>query len=252
MKTLVLLVEYDGSAYGGWQTQNNSLTIQDVLEKIIRKITSLPLCVVGSGRTDAGVHARGQVASIELLGSFPIPIERIAVSLNSMLPHDIRIREVNILDGSFNARFGPIARQYSYTISQEESVFIRYFTALFKYKFDMQLMQKVSEVFLGKHDFTTFSKFNRSTKSYVCDISRSEWEFNDKLLIYNVCADRFVYGMVRALVGAMIDVGRGKRTIEEITQALEEKNRDLSSPAAPAEGLVLERIFYPEHLNIFK
>lgn len=252
MKTLVLLVEYDGSGYGGWQTQKNSLTIQDVIEKAIRKVTGESLTVIGSGRTDAGVHARGQVASIELNCDFPIPFERIELSINSILPKDIKIRGVKLIDGRFNARFDAIARQYSYTISQVESVFTRHFSALFKYKFDFGLMQDAAYIFLGKHDFTTFSKLNRSTKSYICDISLSEWEFRENILTYNIRADRFVYGMVRAIVGVMIDVARGKRTLGEIAQALEAKNRVLSSPAAPAEGLILERTFYPENLNIFK
>jgi tRNA pseudouridine38-40 synthase len=250
--TLFLHIEYDGTNYGGWQFQLNSVTVQEILEKALEKITGCHLNVIGSGRTDAGVHSRGQVASVIVDDDFTIPVEKIPIAINSLLPHDIRIRNACIVEGNHNARFEAVAREYSYTITQIESVFTRNFAALFKYKFDVDLMKRLANSFIGSYDFTTLSKLNTSTKSYICNISLSEWEENNGFLIYHVKSDRFVYGMVRALVGAMIDVGRGKRTIEDILKSFEKKDRALSSPAAPANGLVLEKIYYPLELGLFK
>ena len=252
MKTLILQIEYDGTNYAGWQIQPNDTTIQGLIENALISIYGFDIGVIAAGRTDAGVHARGQVAHTKLLEDFPVPQEKIPVALNSKLPNDIRIKKAILLPNNFHARYDAAAREYSYTIITKESVFNNRFTTYFKYQFDSNILIKSAEIFLGKHDFTTFSKLNEDTKNYVCNVETCFWQKTDenkwKLTIK---ADHFVYGMVRAIVGALLDCARGKRTLNDIKSALKKCDRNLASPLAPPQGLILEKVYYPEKFNFF-
>jgi len=250
-RRLVLLVEYDGTKYAGWQRQHNALAVQEVLEKTVGDIAGSAVNVIGAGRTDAGVHAAGQVAHCIIPDSFTIPHRKIAVALNTRLPNDIRVIAAVITDRPFHARFDASAREYSYALSLSQSVFYRHYTWQPRSNINIGLLHRTAEVFLGSHDFTTFSKLNNDTGSYICAIESSAWRRIDHdHLIYTVRADRFVYGMVRSLVGAMVEVAREKRTVEDVEQSLARADRSLNSPLAPARGLVLKRIHYPD--NPFK
>ncbi len=253
METLALKIEYDGTNFGGWQIQKNARTVQDEIEKVFENICGYRISLTGAGRTDAGVHARGQVAHARLEPEFLIPGKKIPQVLNSNLPNDIRIKAASILDFDFHARYDAVAREYSYTITNVDSVFENKFKTLTKYKLDFKLLEKSCKIFLGVHDFTTFSKRNPSTKNYVCNVKICNWHYaGANTWKFRIKADRFVYGMVRSIVGAMLDVARGKRTLREIESALKMSNRDLSSPIAPAKGLVLEKIYYPKKFNLFE
>jgi tRNA pseudouridine38-40 synthase len=253
MKTLVLKIEYDGTEYGGWQIQKNARTVQEEIENALEKISHHRLSVTGAGRTDAGVHARGQVAHALLESKFPVPEKKIPPVLNSKLPKDIRIKAASILASDFHSRYDAIAREYSYTISSEESVFDNRFSTYLKYRLDFQTLQDSCKIFVGKHEFTTFSKRNPDTKNYVCNVKICKWQpvgsHSWKMIIK---ADRFVYGMVRSITGAMLDAARGKRTLKDIESALNKCDRSLSSPLAPAKGLVLEKIYYAKKFQLFE
>jgi tRNA pseudouridine38-40 synthase len=206
LRTLVLVIEYDGTDFSGWQIQPNARTVQESIEQALIKLTGQNLRIIGAGRTDAGVHARGQVAHSIINEEFTIPIHKIAIAINSVLPKDIRIAKANLLNKKFHARFDAIAREYSYTLSTKESVFTRHFSTYFKYPIDFQKLSEVCEVFIGKYDYTTFSKFNSSTHSYICNVEKCYWEELDKSRYrLHIKADRFVYGMVRALTGTMLE-----------------------------------------------
>ncbi len=247
-RRLVLLVEYDGTKYAGWQRQHNALAIQQVLEKIVGQLVGTQVSVIGAGRTDAGVHAAGQVAHCDIPGDFPIPARKVPAALNTRLPNDIRIMAAVITDRPFHSRFNASAREYSYALSISQSVFYRHYTWRPRCNLNIGLLYRAAEVFLGTHDFTTFSKLNTDTGSYTCAVEASAWRRMDNdLLIYTVRADRFVYGMVRSIVGTMIEVARGKRTVENIEYSLAQADRSLNSPLAPARGLVLRRIYYPDN-----
>jgi tRNA pseudouridine38-40 synthase len=252
MTTLILKIEYDGTIYGGWQFQPNAPSVQEEIEKVLTELAGNKIGIVGAGRTDAGVHARGQVAHAKLENKFPIPEKKIPYVLNSKLPDDIRIVDTSIVNYDFHARFDAIAREYSYTITTNQSVFNRFFATLIRYKLDYDLLEKSAQIFVGKHDFTTFSKNNSETKDYICNVKKCKWKqiSNDSWRL-QIRADRFVYGMVRSVVGAMIDIARGKRTIKEVKQALKDCDRSKSSPLAQAKGLVLEKIIYPSNHRIF-
>lgn len=252
MKSLLLRLEYDGTNFAGWQQQVNTRTVQGELETAFLKAYGVPLGVIGAGRTDTGVHARGQVAHVYgKEGAHQIPDDKILIAINSRLPKDIRLRDVIIRETPVHARFDAIAREYSYTITTEESVFKRFYAWTPRFPFDKELLKSAGEIFKGAHDFTTFSKNNTETKHYRCNVTHCEWaEIDSKTLRLKIRADRFVYGMVRALTGAMMDVARGRRTPEELQKYLLLKDRLLSSPLAPPEGLVLEKITYPAELNL--
>jgi tRNA pseudouridine38-40 synthase len=247
MRTLVLLIEYDGTNFSGWQIQPNARTVQETIEQSLNKLTEQKYNIIGAGRTDAGVHARGQVAHALIDNKFSIPDTKIAIALNSRLPKDIRIRAARIIDRDFHARFDAIAREYSYTISLRESVFTRHFTTYFRYPLDFHKLNETAECFIGKHDFTTFSKLNDSTRSYVCDIEKCFWQEIDGLSYrLSIKADRFVYGMVRCLTGAMLEYAGGRMTLNEIKVALSKRDRSLCPALAAPQGLILEKVYYDE------
>jgi tRNA pseudouridine38-40 synthase len=183
--------------------------------------------------------------------SWTVPPEHTTQALNSRLPFDIRVIGSQLRDDAFHARFDAIAREYTYTISRNEDPLKRLYSWQLRYEINPELLVQCAELFVGTHDFTTFSKRNAEVRSYICTVSKSEWLFpEENVFRYNVIANRFVYGMVRALVGCMIDVARLKRSIDDVRRALEQCDRNLGSPLAPAQGLVFERVYFPEHLNV--
>ncbi len=250
MQTIVIRIEYDGKPYAGWQYQPNAMTIQGALEIAFKSISGSEVPVVGAGRTDSGVHARGQVAHIRPSISIKMPPEKIIKAMNSNLPKDIRVNGSAVLKEEFHARFDAAAREYSYSVINRESVFLTRFATYFKYPFNPAALFESASVFEGEHDFTTFSKNNTDTRNYVCKVEVCKWgEAGPGQWKLRIKADRFVYGMVRAVVGAMYDVARGKRSVGEIGHALQKRDRNLSSPLAPPQGLILEKVYYNKELK---
>lgn len=250
MHTLILQVEYDGTDFSGWQMQKNSRTVQAELQRALKKIFDFDKNIVGAGRTDAGVHSSGQVVHCVLNSMPTIPSENLVKAVNSYLPMDIRAKKAGITENQFNARFDALAREYKYNLHLNQSVFLRRFSTFYKHPINVDDLFASAALFLGKHDFTTFSKLNESTLNYECDVKECFWhQINDSQYQLTIKANRFVYGMVRAIVGAMLDVARGKRQKECILQALMLKDRLLSSKAAPAEGLNLFKIYYPKEYD---
>ncbi|MFP4529070.1 MAG: tRNA pseudouridine(38-40) synthase TruA [Candidatus Kapaibacterium sp.] len=253
MKTLVLRIEYDGASYAGWQRQPNAMTVQEAVETALMRISGDKLNAIAAGRTDSGVHARGQVTHTYLNKEFPVREEKIRKAMNANLPRDIRINGAAIINRKFNARFDASAREYSYSIITRDSVFLNHFATYYKFPINPELMNGAAELFVGSHDFTSFSKFNAETKHYVCNVDICRWERVEPIMWrLTIRADRFVYGMVRGVTGAMLDFARGKRSIGSIRRALDNPSREGQSPLAPPEGLTLEKIFYPPDLDLFK
>lgn len=256
-QTLILKIEYNGSRYAGWQRQKNAVSVQSEIEKALFIISGQTLNVVGAGRTDAGVHARGQIAHVRLENPLTIPSEKLCAALNSQLKSDIRIKRAAIVDFEFNSRFDAAAREYSYSLTAADSVFHRDFIAHYKYPFSCDRLIDSADLFLGQHDFTTFSKHNPDTNGTICDVKECRWQIIDddfsKITIcrLKIVADRFIYGMVRSLVGAMLDAARGKICKDDLSLFLSKCDRNLASPLAAANGLILEKIYYPEKFHIF-
>lgn len=247
MKTLILKIEYDGFAYSGWQKQLNSNSIQDEIEKVLSTIYQTEIKIIGAGRTDAGVHSNGQVATTDLENPDKIPLEKITKALNSYLPKDIRILGSAFSETHLNARFDAIAREYIYHISTKEQAIKRNYINYIKFPIDFEILKKSADIFIGNYDFTTFSKLNLDTKNYTCNVEISQWqEIEPMIYRYRIKANRFVYGMVRSLVGTMVDAARGKIELDNIKNCLLQKDRSLNSPLAAAKGLILENIYFAD------
>lgn len=251
MQILVLKIQYDGTEYAGWQLQQNARTVQGEIEKALEKICSYPLRITAAGRTDAGVHAREMIAHANLGRGFPVKPEKIHIAINSYLPKDIRVLKGSIIDFKFHSRFDAIAREYSYTIYKKDNVFLRRYGWQVKFPINPIKLNDSANVFLGIHDFTTFSKHNEDTLNYTCNVQICRWEKQSDIWRLQIKADRFVYGMVRSLVGAMVECAREKVNTKDLQIALEKKDRNLAPALAPPQGLVFEKAYYPVAISLF-
>lgn len=251
-KKIVFLIEYDGTNYSGWQYQENSTSIQGTIKNSLAKAFGQSFSLVGAGRTDAGVHALGQVAHSIVPDGFSVPENKIPTTVNSKLPKDIRIIDAKIIELPFHATIDAIGRVYTYFIHTKPSVFLRNYSYYLPYSLDYQKLFDSANIFLGEWDFTSLAKKNPSTKNYTCRIEKSIWEQIDKFRFkYTIQANRFVYSLVRAIVGTMIEIARGRLTAIEILKALKTGTRKFHIPLAPPCGLFLEKVLYPPSKNFF-
>lgn len=245
MKTLILNIEYDGTKFNGWQIQPNGRTIQEEIEKAILRIFNEKVRITGAGRTDSGVHAINMTASCQIENNSNIPNNKIIKALNTVLPDDIAIINSNIIDKEFNARFDAIARSYYFYLHTNKSPILRRFSLEWKIPFDKNILFDSAKIFLGIHDFTTFSKINASITNNVCEITISEWEqINDNQFRYHIKGYHFLYGMVRCLVGGMLAAARGNSSIEKLKSDLSSCNRKNTYPLVAPEGLHFEKAYY--------
>ncbi len=237
-----VVLEYDGTDFSGWQIQPNGRTVQEELERAVRQISGEGIRVAGAGRTDAGVHARGQVATFALATTFtPEDLRR---SLNGVLPEDIVVHSVEPVPDDFHARYSATARRYAYTIGLGPAAIDRRILWVCPYRLDIEVLRRCATRVLGQHDFTSFAKVGTDTVHGRCTVTRSEWVLKDRRLIYHVKADRFLYGMVRALVGTMVDMARGYRSETEWDGIMSAGDRRQAGTAAPAHGLCLVEVEY--------
>lgn len=248
--TLILEIEYDGTDFCGWQIQPNGRTVMEDIEKAIAKVFGKDVRLVGAGRTDAGVHGKSMIAS-SILSFIPrVEEAKAANAINSQLSQDVRIKKAVYYGGRFHARFDAVAREYSYHLLRSVSVFHRKYAYNCTLPIDEEILFKSAELFLGKRDFTTFSKVNPSIKKNVCDVQICYWEkVSANYYILHIKADHFLYGMVRSLTGAMLEASRNYKTLEELQSALESCDRSNNSVLAPAHGLFFEKAFYPENFE---
>jgi tRNA pseudouridine38-40 synthase len=242
MRNIKLLIEYDGTNFVGWQVQPNGRSVQGEILKAIREITGEDVNLIGAGRTDAGVHARGQVANFKTVSK--ISAEDFKRALNSILPDDIVILSAEDVSLDFHARYSAKEKTYRYFITRERMAIGRQYLWYVKYELDFEKLQICCKFIKGVNDFELFSKKGSNVRTYICNIKEAEWYFEDKKLVFRITGDRFLYGMVRALVGAMVDVGRGRISIDEFKDMLRRKIRSCEIMIAPGCGLVLEEVRY--------
>lgn len=245
MKRIRLIIEYDGTAYVGWQTQPNGPAIQQFIEEALEKVTKERCVLHASGRTDSGVHALAQVAHFDTHAR--MPADKYAFALNTLLPRDIRIRYADEAPPAFHARFDAERKHYRYTIQlgAHARAFLRH-TALHVYDpLDIPQLQSVAAVVLGEHDFRAFMASGSRLQHTIRTIYRSEWSLIGNMLYYDVEGNGFLYNMVRILVGTMLDIGKGLLPPACLTAALRSGIRSDAGPTAPAHGLMLMRIWYP-------
>lgn len=242
MPTYKIVLMYDGTSYIGWQVQPNGVSIQEKLEAGLTVLFREPIKTVAAGRTDAGVHALGQVASFK--ASAYLNPRDIVQSLNGIVPADIFVRSAEIVPDSFHARYDAVERRYRYKIVRLHDVFQRFFAWHVSYALNIDLLHECAGTILGEHDFSGFSKLGTPTKHRRCTVRRSAWEINESEYVYVIWADRFLRGMVRLLVGTMIDVARGYMPLGDFLDVLESGNLTKAGGAAPAHGLYLEEVLY--------
>ncbi len=243
MENIKLVLEYDGTRYVGWQVQPNGPSIQGELEKALQQLLQQAVTVEGAGRTDAGVHARGQVASFKTSKQIQPPL--LTKGLNALLPPEIVVLSVEIVPESFHARYNVQGRVYRYYLSLRPTAIGRnYSWYVGGYKVDKMLLDVCASSILGERDFSSFCKGNSNAHDFSCIVEKSFWQNADSSIIYEVQANRFLYGMVRTLVGTMVEIARGHRHVEEFATILSAKDRTRAGMAAPARGLFLEEIIY--------
>ncbi|QCX34828.1 tRNA pseudouridine(38-40) synthase TruA [Caloramator sp. E03] len=244
MRNIKLVIEYDGTKYCGWQSQKNGISIEDTLKSAIKSIINEDIKLIGSSRTDAGVHAKGQVANFYCESN--IPTERLPFAINSKLPHDIVVLKAEDMPLDFHARYSSLGKRYSYTIFQRKipPALMRSYVAFCPYELNYDLMRMAGEYFLGTKDFSAFKSSGSSVKTSVRTIRYLEFEKYDNIIRFEIEADGFLYNMVRIIAGTLIDVGIGKIEPEDIESIIESKNRKRAGRTAPASGLCLEKVYY--------
>ncbi len=245
MRNIKLTIEYDGKNYAGWQTQNKKhKTIQQTLEKALQKILRKRIRIIGSGRTDAGVHAQAQVANFKTDSN--IAIEKLQKALNAVLPDDIAVIETEEVGLNFHSRFSAKSKVYRYTILNRpsRSAILRDTAYFFPYPLNLKLMRKDARILLGRHNFKSFQAADKKERGAVRTIKNFK-VIRDKDFIYiDIESDGFLYNMVRNIVGTLIEIGRGKFPEGSLRKILESRNRKLAGPTVPARGLSLIKVNY--------
>ena len=239
-----LTIEYDGTNYSGWQLQSGQDSIQARVEAALERIFSTLVRVRASGRTDAGVHARAQVAAFTLPRAFDtVELHR---ALNAMLPSDIVILDAEPVDDSFDPRRHAIARVYEYRILNQPwpSAFERRYAWLIRDALDIDRMNEAARIFLGEHDFAAFRSLGTQVRSTVRRVHESEWRREQMHLTYRVEASSFLRHMVRTMVNTMAEVGRGKLEPSFVAELLQRRERSMAPAAAPPQGLFLVEVRY--------
>lgn len=244
MTNIKLTIQYDGTNYCGWQKQKNGISIQEEIETAIFKVTGEDVNLIGSGRTDKGVHALGQVANFKT--NSKIPPDRFRYALNSNLPQDISIVFSELVDDSFHSRYDAKGKTYKYTIYNGEirnPIYNRYAYHV-PVKLDIDSMEKAAESFLGSHDFKAFMSSKTSVKSTVRTINSISLDKEKDLIYFTVNGNGFLYNMVRIIVGTLVEVGLGRISWQSIPDIIKSKDRKEAGHTAPAKGLCLEKVYY--------
>ena len=242
MSRYKLIIQYDGAAYSGWQTQKYPRTVQGELEKVLTKIFNQKIKVYGSGRTDTGVHAWAQVAHIDLNTS--LKDYEIKNAMNSNLPIDCRIMDVKPVDSDFHSRFHARKRIYRYQCISTELLLYRNQCWILSELLDLDLLNELSSKILGTHDFLSFCKFNPEISSTVCEVYISEWICDGNMIVYKSAANRYLHHMIRYLVGSMIAVNAGRLSQNDFYFLIKKPRKSVKIFKAPPQGLILEQVIY--------
>lgn len=244
MRNIKLLIEYDGTNYAGWQVQKNAVTIQEVLETAISSLTGHEIRLIGASRTDAGVHARGMVANF--LTESSIPAAKFPAAINTYLPDDIRILNAEDAGLEFHSRYLSTGKLYSYSLFNRRipSPIYRNYTAHVIIPLDVERMKRAAVYILGTHDFSCFRSSGSSVKTSVRTVRSLDIERSGDLINIRICADGFLYNMVRIIAGTLIDTGSGKIEPYDMKDIIDSRQRGRAGKTAPASGLCLEEVYY--------
>lgn len=243
-----LHLSYKGTNYHGWQIQPNAHTVQDEVQQGLSTILRKKIEIMGSGRTDTGVHARVQVAHFDF--DKPIDTHQLVKKLNGILSDDISINSCAEVKPEAHTRFNAVERGYHFYINQRKSPFLTDESYYFSYTLDLALMNAAAKELLGEQDFESFSKVKTEVNNFICNISKAEWFKQNDQLVFHVRSNRFLRGMVRALVGTLMQVGQKKLTVEEFKTVIKAKNRKSAGRAVPPHGLFLTEVKYPQEIYL--
>ena len=236
---------YDGSGYHGWQVQPNAPTIQGTVEEALSVVLREKLSVTGAGRTDAGVHASYFVAHLDSHSRDLDQQPGLLYRLNSVLPRDIVIKDFKRADNKLHARFSASYRTYRYHLASTKPLFNRTYCYHYPVKLSPSALQDACDVVKRYSDFTSFSKLHTDVRTNNCQVMEAGWTMKDDGYVFEITADRFLRNMVRSMVGTMLDVGSGKKTVTDLQDIIEARDRSLAGMSAPARGLFLVDIGYP-------
>ncbi len=255
-----IYLSYDGTAYHGWQIQPNGKSVQETLQKCLSTMLRVETEIVGAGRTDAGVNATEMVAHFD--SNIPFDSVDLSYKLNKFVPRDISIYKIVRVKDVAHARFDALSRTYKYFISTRKQALLRHYSFYFSQPLDFDLMNKAAECLFNYEDFTSFSKLHTDTKTNICHIKYVEWKRVNchplltnytkdcELWEFTIQADRFLRNMVRAIVGTLLDVGRGILSLKDFCDIIEKKDRCKAGMSVPGNALFLHHVEYPE--DIFK
>ena len=251
-----IALSYDGTAYHGWQIQPNGASVQETLQQALKMLLREDVAVTGAGRTDAGVHAAMMVAHFDTKAPLPAPPVRegsarqtacdyLVYRLNGVLPHDIAIHKIYPVADDMHARFSARARTYYYYVHTRKSPFLRDRSWRLVSTPDFEAMNRAAATLMEYEDFTSFSKLNTDTKTNICHVTMARWvQLSDYEWRFEITADRFLRNMVRAIVGTLMEVGRGTLNVDGFREVIEQKNRCKAGDSVPARGLFLQEVKY--------
>lgn len=244
MNNIKLTIEYDGTNYHGWQVQPNAKTVQQVIKEAIEKLTKEEINLIGSSRTDEGVHAKGQVANF--LTTSTIAPEKFSYAINSFLPNDIVIVKSELVDETFHSRYNTKGKKYRYVIYNREmkSALLKDRAYHVKKEIDVDIMRKAAKFLVGKHDFSSFKSSGGSAKTSIRTIYDIVIEKNEDIITIEVSGDGFLYNMVRIIVGTLVEFGVQNINPEKMLEILNSKDRKKAGKTAPSQGLYLMCVYY--------
>ena len=245
-----IYISYKGTSYHGWQMQPNSVTVQKLLNEALTTILSENITTTGAGRTDTGVHAMAFCAHFDSVSTELDKANNLIYKLNSYLPKDISVTSFRKVRPDANARFSALSRTYKYYISKEKDPFSEDSSWYIHGEMNINEMNEASMLLFKYSDFTSFSKLHSNVKTNICKIYSAKWEKIDNQLIFTIKADRFLRNMVRAIVGTMTEIGSGKTNLQEFEEIIISKDRCHAGKSAPARGLFLTEIEYPDEIFI--
>ena len=248
-----LEISYQGTRYHGWQKQHNALGIQTVIEKALQKLSSQPIEIRGSGRTDTGVHALQQWAHFD--AELPMTPKNYYHRLNAILPHDIAIRSIWQVKDNAHARFDAEVRSYEYHLHQDKNPFLYNLSYYFRPALDLDRMNACTATLADgeERDYSSFSKSGGGQDHFLCRVFKAKWEKTvDDRLVFHISANRFLRNMVRAIVGTVMEVGCGRMDLSDFEQIILSRDRREAGRSVPAEGLYLSEVRYPQEIFLHK
>ena len=242
-KNLKLIVEYDGTDFLGWQIQKTGRTVQGEIESALKKIFNTEsITLIGSGRTDSGVHAKAQPAHVKIESD--MELDKIQNAINGNIGRDVWVRNCEFVNDDFHARFDAKEREYRYFLTNSYSTINRKKEWFLPRELDIKLLNNCVEIIRGTHNFTRFCKANAEVENKVCNVFKAEWNFDDGSGKFMIQANRYLQHMVRYLVGTMVEVARGRYTVQQFESMIHNEENDLMVYRAPAHGLFLWRVSY--------